>query len=160
MMGAVSNEASGSQLRQRITQGAATNGILYDNFNASLEYHIKHKEIPLIAHEMYVRRPKAIRKLGAGRGEWIEWTHDEDFDLFVDTLRRGDFTFRLRPKETDSQINQQQSAMLMQVAMAGGINVRSEEHTSELQSRGHLVCRDKEITRRKQAQALQDQIDI
>src|SRR5690625_5759392 len=70
MMGAVSNEASGSQLRQRITQGAATNGILYDNFNASLEYHIKHKEIPLIAHEMYVRRPKAIRKLGAGRGEW------------------------------------------------------------------------------------------
>src|SRR5690625_6219060 len=24
---------------------------------------------------------------------------------------------------------------------AGGINARSEEHTSELQSRGHLVCR-------------------
>src|SRR5207253_848210 len=26
-------------------------------------------------------------------------------------------------------------------ALAGGLKARSEEHTSELQSRGHLVCR-------------------
>src|SRR5690625_4434310 len=39
------------------------------------------------------------------------------------------------------QINAEQSAKDAEPMIAGQNEVRSEEHTSELQSRGHLVCR-------------------
>src|SRR5690625_3514916 len=50
--------------------------------------------------------------------------------------------------------------MLMQVAMAGGINVETALEFSDMPFAHRLLRRDKEITRRKQAQALQNQMDI
>src|SRR5437870_10819436 len=44
------------------------------------------------------------------------------------------------PRQHDVQ--QQQIRLLARQRLAGGFRrIRSEEHTSELQSRGHLVCR-------------------
>src|SRR5437870_6850303 len=45
-----------------------------------------------------------------------------------------------RPAERGSGMTQQPSILVVDDEM-GILDVRSEEHTSELQSRGHLVCR-------------------
>lgn len=161
MLGNVGNEAAAAQVRQRILQGSATNGIIYDNFNQSLEYHIKHKEIPLIAHEMMVRPQRAIRKVGESRGEWIELNYNEDFELFVDTLSKGDFTFKLVPKTVDTQFEQQQAAMILQLAMAHPeIDVEAALEFSNIPFAHRFLRRNREIIRRKQNQALQNQIGI
>src|SRR5690625_6933489 len=40
------------------------------------------------------------------------------------------------------ELNQDRNQMnKLRFSLAGALSVRSEEHTSELQSRGHLVCR-------------------
>src|SRR5207253_6727258 len=60
-------------------------------------------------------------------------------DVVVDALRGGEF------RSIDGQqFGERLLALLLaprQIGWRGRAEARSEEHTSELQSRGHLVCR-------------------
>src|SRR5690625_6093967 len=101
MLGMVGNEASGTQVRQSIQQGQTTNGILFDNFNSALETHIQDKTIPLVVADLMNKKPVAIRSLGENRRKWIELNYSEEFELFVDTMLRGEFQLRLEMKERE-----------------------------------------------------------
>src|SRR5690625_2623250 len=58
------------------------------------------------------------------------------FEEFEDTIKNNGYTTNMYINiKYFSQISKRQNSITYRV------NIRSEEHTSELQSRGHLVCR-------------------
>src|SRR5690625_6940103 len=63
-------------------------------------------------------------------------------DLWLET---GENLFDIDGRDFKEQIGleyrQHPFHVLVQIPLTGHIQLRSEEHTSELQSRGHLVCR-------------------
>src|SRR5690625_6302259 len=69
--------------------------------------------------------------LGVGAWWWHEYGHSED-ERFA--MSNG------RLEATEIDVAAKMSGRLKEVLVQEG-DLRSEEHTSELQSRGHLVCR-------------------
>src|SRR5690625_5862586 len=64
------------------------------------------------------------------------------FFLLMSLKRKLDMTIYQRWKDRSKMVFQQDfTQWLIQKLLPISINYRSEEHTSELQSRGHLVCR-------------------
>src|SRR5690625_1251808 len=59
------------------------------------------------------------------------------FNITIDELLRSDEGL----KEKVIQDSKKTVNMSFKTQLLGGLGIRSEEHTSELQSRGHLVCR-------------------
>src|SRR5690625_7020462 len=68
--------------------------------------------------------------------------HGNDQKMFpadyVSKLRDENKSYRLKAKELESDLERLKQ---LESKVKGIFGERSEEHTSELQSRGHLVCR-------------------
>ena len=160
MLGMVGNEAPASQVRQRIQQGIGTNGILFDNFNRALETHVHHKIIPLIITDMIEKRPKAMRILSENRTKWIEFTYDDDFQLFVDSIRSNNYVTKLEAVQ-DAQMNQSDRAMLMQLAaQSPDIDVEAAIEFSGINNAHEFLRRSRELVAQKKRQMVADQVDL
>lgn len=162
MLGFVGNEAAASQVRQRIQQGAGTNGILFDNFNRALETHTHRKVIPLVVAEMLAKKPKQIRDMTNNRARWIELTYDEDFELFADAIMRGDYQTRLQTSPADQQIAQQWTAMLLELAQTrpDSIDIEAVLEFTEMPFVQDFLRRNRQLIRRKQRDQALRSIDI
>lgn len=162
MLGMVGNEASGTQVRQSIQQGQTTNGILFDNFNSALETHIQDKTIPLVVADLMNKKPVAIRSLGENRRKWIELNYSEEFELFVDTMLRGEFQLRLEMKERDKQISSQNSAMLLNLAMSrpDAIAIEAALEFSDIPNVGKFLKRNRELIKKETRERELRMIDI
>src|SRR5690625_6662047 len=77
-------------------------------------------------------RPLSVNELE----EKLEFGHSEDFKQLVISLNELEETGELvRTRKNRFGLPEKMNLI------RGKIQMRSEEHTSELQSRGHLVCR-------------------
>lgn len=161
MLGNVGNEAASSQVRQRIQQGIGTNGILFDNFNRALETHVHSKIIPLIITEMLEKRPKAMRVLSENRSKWIEFTYDQDFELFVDAIRSNNYITKLEAVQENEQMNQSDRATLMQLAaQSPELDVEAAIEYSGINEAHNFLRRSRELIAHKKRQQVADQVDI
>jgi chorismate mutase len=85
------------------------------------------------------KKTQVVRTLGDGEADWVDFEINEDFELFVDSIREGLFTFTLSPIPDDPQLNASSSAMLMQLAMAGGISIETAIKNSNMPNRMDIV---------------------
>src|SRR5215510_4251657 len=94
-------------------------------------------ELSLAARERHFNTASDL--LGTGRFAQIHAELEEEFNGLDDLLRGVVAVGELTPRTTDSiaGFGERVSSRIVSAAFS----LRSEEHTSELQSRGHLVCR-------------------
>lgn len=162
MMGMAGNEAAASQVRQQIQQGQGNNGLIFDNFARTLETHAGEKAIPMVVAELWDKQPQAIRDLSGSRSQWIELGYDKEFELFKDAIFSGKFETKLRTKNTDTQVDQQQQAMVLEMAQARPDEFSAEaalEYTDIPWIHDYLR-RNKEIMRRKRRDQQMSQLDL
>lgn len=162
MLGIVGNEAPAAQVRQRIQQGQAVNGILFDNFNKALEIHAHEKVIPLVVAELMTKKPSAIKSLSEVRSKWVELNYDEEFELFADAIMDGQYQTRLVTKQPDQQLESQQSAMLLQLAQSrpDAIDLEAALEFSNLPFAGKFLRRNRELMRRRQRDMQMRMVDL
>src|SRR5207253_9492716 len=90
------------------------------------------------------RRPRDLHSFPTRRSSDLKLPMaDEAFSTFTDgeANRPGSFT-RAASRSNASLVGSRSQIRFRHLsASACGVPLRSEEHTSELQSRGHLVCR-------------------
>src|SRR5690625_2909800 len=75
-----------------------------------------------------------------GAGAWMELKMDGDAVEFSELLFSGDL-FQIHPNILTTGLASFQAIFVLILLLTIPFYLRSEEHTSELQSRGHLVCR-------------------
>jgi hypothetical protein len=162
MLGNVGNEAPASQVRQRIQQGQAVNGVMFDNFNKALEIHAHEKVIPLVVAEMMSKKPSALKGLSENRSKWIELNYDEEFDLFSNAILNGEYQTRLTTREPDQQLESQQSAMLLQLAQSrpDAIDLEAAIEFSNIPFSGKFLRRNKELMRQRQREQQMRMVDL
>lgn len=161
-LGFVGNEASAAQVRQRIQQGQGNNGLIFDNFNRTLETHAKENVIPMIVADLMGNQPEAIRGLADNREQWVKLNYDQEFELFADAILNGEFQMKLKTEDTDRQIQQQNEAMLLQLAQQNPnqISVEAALEYSEMPQIHNFLRRNRELMRRKQRDQALRQIDL
>ena len=161
-LGFVGNEASAAQVRQRIQQGQGNNGLIYDNFNRSLETHAEEKVIPMVVSELMGKQPNAIRGLAENREQWIELNYDEEFELFAQSILSGDFQMKLRTQDPDRQIQQNNFAMLLELAQArpDEVSLQAVLEQSEMPNMHSFLQRNRELMNQKQRDQALRQLDL
>ena len=160
-LGMSSDEASGRQDRQRIVQGQANNGRIFDNFNRTLRLHTHEKVIPLAMFDLLEEKPSAIRLLGDNHTKWLEIDYNDDFDLFAEAIFTGKYKTKLMPKDSDKQSNTLNTSMLLELAGAGVINIETAfEFADNFPNSHEIIKRDKEITRQKMREQASQQVSI
>lgn len=162
MLGNVGSEAPASQVRQAIQQGQATNGVIFDNFNRALEEHAHEKVIPLVVTELMSKKPTALRSLNENREKWIELNYNEEFEVFANAMMEGEYQTKLVTKEADKQISQQQSAMLLELAMSrpDSVDLEAALEFSDLPFSGKFLRRNRELLRRRQRDQQLRMVDL
>lgn len=162
MLGNVGSEAPASQVRQRIQQGQAVNGVLFDNFNKALEIHAHNKVIPLVVAELMSKRPSALKALSQNRSKWIELNYSSEFELFADAILNGEYQTRLVTKEPDQQLESQQSAMILQLAQSrpDAIDIEAALEFSSLPFAGKFLRRNRELMRRRERDTQLRMVDL
>jgi hypothetical protein len=162
MLGTVGNEAPAAAIRQRIQQGSGINGIIFDNFSRALQTHVHEKVIPLVVTEMLEKKPKMLRTLSEKRAKWIELTYDKDFELFADALNSGNFVTKLITQETDRQISQQQSALLLQTAMSNPAEFSTQAalEFAEIPKVQEFLRRNRELVDQRDRKMAAQQVDL
>lgn len=118
-LGMAQRQTTASGFRQQVTAGETNNGLLYDNFYRSMESFYNDKVIPLIVETMSEQPKRVIRRLGDNHAPWIEIDINDDFELFDDAVRTGQYNTALRPITDNPQIQEERSSKYMEMAMAG-----------------------------------------
>lgn len=161
MLGFTSDEAASSQVRQRIKEGQGNNGVIFDNFNKTLETHTHEKVFPILIQEMLQKKPKAIRVLGDNRSEWLDLTYDKEFELFADAIQSGNYAVELDTQQVDDQLSQQQESILLQTAMQDpNLSVEAALEFSDMPQIQNFLRRSREIMSQKKRDAMADQINL
>lgn len=120
-LGVVERETTSSGFSKQVSEGEANNGLIYDNFIRSLEGFYNDKIVPLVSWMMKNKQSQVIRMIGEDYQPWLEIDIDEEFDTFERAIREGEYTTVLKAKSDNAQLDEERSAKLMELALAGAI---------------------------------------
>lgn len=153
-LGITERETTYSGYRDQVAQGETNNGLIYDNFYSALECFYNEKVVPLVVSMMRVKKITVLRMIGEEHAPWVNIDISEDFDLFEDAVRNGQYNTLVRPKNENAQLQQERSAKYMEMAMAGMLDPEIAIEFSTDPDRHKLLkkMKEKEIERiRRQA---------
>lgn len=159
-LGVMERQTAASGYRQQLAEGEANNGLIFDNFIRTLECFYNDKVVPLLVHYMKVKKPYVLRLLGDEFSPWIEINYDEEFDLFEQAIRAGEFATVLVPKEDNPRINAERSARYMEFAMAGFIDPDVALEFSDDPNRFKIIKRNKELSRKRVVEQTKNMVDM
>lgn len=148
-LGVTQGETPASRYRQQVSEGEANNGLLFDNFVRSLEAFYNDKVIPLVVEYMKLKKKSVIRLLGDEYSPWLEIDFDEDFELFEQAVRDGEFSTVLIPKEDNARINAERAARYMEFAMRGFLHPEVALEFSDDPQRFKIIKRNREVLRQQ-----------
>jgi hypothetical protein len=108
------------------------------------------------------KQPKAIRGLAENREQWIELNYDEEFELFAQSILSGDFQMKLRTQDPDRQLQQNNFAMLLQLAQArpDEVSLQAVLEQSEIPNIQNFLRRNRELMHQKQRDQALRQLDL
>jgi hypothetical protein len=121
-LGVVERETTSSGYRMQVAEGEANNGLLYDNFIRSMEGFYKTKVVPLVTWLIKNKNMSVVRAIGEDKATWLKVDIGEEFDMFDTAVRSGEFTLALKPVNDNVQLEEERSAKLMEMAIAGMVD--------------------------------------
>ncbi len=122
-MGVTQGETPTSRYKLQLNEADNNNGLIFDNFVRSVEGFYNDKVVPLVVEFMQMKQTEVIRQIGDQHEPWINIDLEEDFGLFDDAIRTGEYGTILTFVDDNPQLNSTRAAQRMQLALAGAVPV-------------------------------------
>jgi len=159
-LGIVERETTSSGFSKQVSEGEANNGLIYDNFIRSLEGFYNDKIVPLVGWMMKNKKNQVIRMIGEDYKPWLEVDLDEQFDTFERAIREGEYTTVLKAKSDNAQLDEERSAKLMELALAGAVPPEVAIEFSTNPDRYKIIQRMKEYRLERVREQAANQVEI
>lgn len=143
-LGITERETTATGYRQQISEGEANNGLIFDNFYRSVESFYNDKVVPLVAEFLKDHKSRVIRLLGEEHRPWLTLDIDEDFDMFEQSVRKGEYATVLVATEDNNQRSAERAAQYMELAMAGVLDPEVALEFSDDPQRHKIIKRNRQ----------------
>ncbi len=148
-LGITERETTATGYRQQISEGEANNGLIFDNFFRTLEGFYNDKVVPLVAEFLKNHQSRVIRLLGEEHRPWLNINLSEDYNMFEQAVRKGEYSTVLVATSDNNQRNAERSSQYMEMAMAGILDIEVALEFSDDPQRYRLIKRNRQKMRER-----------
>lgn len=159
-LGVTQGETPTSRYKEQLAQGEENNGVIFDNFIRSLEGFYGDKVVPLVAERIKENPEEVARMIGRQRADFHKLDFNKEFDLFVDAVFNGEYTFSLIPEDDDQQKGAERQSQYWELAMNGQMPIEIPIKYSDDPNRYDILRDMKKWKHEQKLEQIQNNIDL